>query len=179
MSSRAAAAGDLARQAGGERGEALGVLRQQGLVDPRVVVHPVHVGHGGERPEVAVALGVAGQEDQVVGDPLAAVGAPLGTGDVGLEPDDRLDARFLGLLVEIDGSEHVAVVGHRHGFHARGGQPLHQILHADRPIEERVERVQMEVNEVGHAVLLLPMGAWKSTAPRSWGGRSTSSRQTP
>nr|WP_245780142.1 hypothetical protein [Actinopolyspora righensis] len=33
--------------------------------------------------------------------------------DVGLDTDDRFDARILGLLVELVGTVHIAVVGHR------------------------------------------------------------------
>src|SRR5512138_3650398 len=70
-------------------------------------------------------------------------------GDVGLEPDDRLDPGLLRLLVEVDHPEHVPVVGDGHRLHARLRARFHQVREPDGAVEEAVERVQVQVSEVG------------------------------
>ncbi len=144
-----ARAGDFTAQARGEREEALAVLGQELLVDARVVVEAVHVRPGGQDAQVGVALGVLGDEDEVVGDLLGAVLAALGAGDVGLHADDGLDAGVLRLLVEVDGGEHVAVIGHGHARHPLLLHRLDEVLHPDGAIQEGVQGVQVEVGK-GH-----------------------------
>ena len=73
----------------------------------------------------------------------------LAARDVELAPEDGLDARLLGVLVEGDRAEHVAVVGHRDRLGAGGGDPLHEVLHLHRAVEHRVLRVDVEVDELG------------------------------
>jgi hypothetical protein len=144
-------AGNGACHAGGERDQALAVRLQQRLVDTRVVIEAVGERLGAQVPEVPVADVVLGEQHQVVAHPLALVTHPLLTGDVRLEADHGLDAAFLGLLVEVDHSEHVSVVGDGHRLHPRLGAGLHQIREADGAVEQAVEGVQVQVSEVGHA----------------------------
>ena len=78
---------------------------QQLLVDPRLEIKPLQEGRRGEFHEVAKAGAVAGQERQMDSWPLSSrrpffVEAAAG-GDVGLQPEDRIDAQFLGRLVEL------------------------------------------------------------------------------
>ena len=70
--------------------------------------------------------------------------------DVGLAAEDQLDAVRLGLGVEVDRAEHVAVIGDRDGVHPELLHLGEQVLHADRAVEQAVLRVQMEVGELGH-----------------------------
>ena len=51
--------------------------------------------------------------------PAGGTGVPAAADDVELAPEDGLDLRLLGGLVERDRAEHVAVVGHGDGLHAR------------------------------------------------------------
>ena len=76
--------------------------------------------------------------------------------EIHLAADNRLDPGFLRRLVELDSPEHVAMVGHRHRRHPVASGFFHQVLDADRAVEQRILRVQMEVDEgvggrgVGH-----------------------------
>ena len=150
---------DLAAQAGGQADQPLGVLAQQRLVDARVVVEALGEGLGGEQPEVGPALGVPGQQDEVAADPLGPVAAPLVAGDVGLHAEDGLHPGLPGLLVEVDGAEEVAVVGDRHRRHPLPLDRGEQVLDADGAVQQRVERVQVEMGEVGH-------GPWRRRRER-------------
>ena len=102
------------------------MLREQLLVDARLVVVAVQVGLGDERHQVAVADDVLGQQDHVV-----RVGVDLGflvgvaaRRHVGLDADDRLDPRPAAGLVELDRPVHRPVVGDGQRLHARVGGSL-------------------------------------------------------
>ena len=141
--------GHRAGHAGGERDDPLVVRAEQLLVHPRVVVEPLGERLGRQVAQVPVAEVVHRQQHEVVTDSLRLVGPALLARDVGLEADDRLDAVLLRLFVEVDDAEHVAVVGDGHRLHAGVGAGLHEIRQADRAVEEAVERVQVEMGEVG------------------------------
>ena len=64
---------DVAAQAGGQGDQALGVPGEKVLVDARLVVEAVEVAGGDQLDQVAVALLVFAQQDQVV--VAVAVGA--------------------------------------------------------------------------------------------------------
>ena len=87
-------------------------------VDPGLVVEALEIAGRDQLDEVAVALLVLAQQDQVV--VAVRVGAdrvPL-LRDVDLAADDGMDALVLGGVVELNRAEQVAVVGHGHGRHA-------------------------------------------------------------
>ena len=74
--------------------------------------------------------------------------------DVGLAAEDRLDAVGLGLLVEVERAEQVAVVGDRHRLHPALEHLREQVVQADGAVEKAILRVQMQVRELGHALVL-------------------------
>ena len=109
----------FALQTGAQRDQAAVKLPEQFLVDARLIVKPFDVAQGHQLAQIAVALIVHRQENQVV---VVFLG-PLvdaffletaGRRDVDLAADDRLDATALGLAVKFDGAEHIAMIGHRH-----------------------------------------------------------------
>ncbi len=67
--------------------------------------------------------------------------------DVHLAAEDRLHARVARLLVELDGAEEIAVVGHRDRRHAQGLGAREERLVLDRAVEQRELRVEMQVGE--------------------------------
>src|SRR5262245_62336777 len=84
--------------------------------------------------EVAVALLRCGQERQVVrvafsglarGQSLAI--RPIGGRDVRLDADDRANPVLQRLVKEMEGSEHVAVIGDRDSGHAQLGDPATEL----------------------------------------------------
>ncbi len=98
----------------------------------------LHVRARDEPDEVLVALGGGGEERQVL--PVAAAAR-----DVELASEDRLDLGLLRRLVQRDRPEHVAVVGDGDGLHSRSGDPLDQVFHLHRAVEQRILSVNVEV----------------------------------
>ncbi len=92
---------DAARQASGQRDDALRVALEQLPVDARLVVVALEVAERGELDEVRVALVRLREEREV------RVALRLGAAvvrDVDLAADDRLHASLLRLAVELDRS---------------------------------------------------------------------------
>ena len=83
---------DVAAQARRQRDQALGMPRQQVLIDARLVIEPVQVAGGNQLDQVAIAFLVLAQQHQVV----VAVGVALDgvalLRDVHLAADHRMDA---------------------------------------------------------------------------------------
>ena len=126
------------------------MLGEQLLVDARLVVVAVQVGLGDQRHQVAVAGLVLGQQDHVVGVGvdfrfLVAMGARC---NVGLDADDRLDARRAAGLVELDRPVHRPVVGDAQAGHAQVRGPSGQRPDPAQAVEKAEFRVDVEVDEV-------------------------------
>ncbi len=131
--------------------EAFVMLLEQRQVDARLVVEPARGRLAHDRHEVAVARLVLREQQQVEQRRLAlAPGARLRR-EVRLTPDDRLDPALLGCAVELDGAVHGAVVGERDGVLSDLGGAGYQTGDAGMPVEERVLRVRVQVDEAGHA----------------------------
>jgi hypothetical protein len=157
---------DLARGAAGRGDEALAVALQQVAVEPRLAVLALEAGQRGDPEEVVHALRRPGQQRHVrVGSLAAVVPAvallveelvaeverrtvePRAGRVVALHADDRLDAGLRGLLVEVVGTEDVAVVGHRQSRHARGGGGRRHLGQLGRAVQHRVLGVDVQVHE--------------------------------
>ena len=108
---------DLAGETAGEADEALGVLLQQRPVDAGLDVKAVGEGHGDQIAQIAVALLVFAQQNQmgiVVVPAVLAVGHIPGR-HIDLAADDGLDPLGPAGFIEGHGAVHHAVVGERHG----------------------------------------------------------------
>ncbi len=152
---------DLALQARRRRDQPLGVSPQQLLVDPRSVIEPFRVGEGGELQEVPIPDPVFRQKYQVVGVFARGGDFPLrarSRSDVDLRPEDRLHASQKGLFVESDRPHHPAVIGDGNGGHLQLLHALDQRLELDRPVEEAVFRMEVEVDEALHSHSMVPGG---------------------
>ena len=66
---------------------------------------------------------------------------------VGLATDDRLHPRILRRLVKFNRTEKISVIGYRHRWHPEFRDLFHQLRHSNRTVEERVLRMQVEMNE--------------------------------
>ena len=67
--------------------------------------------------------------------------------DVHLATDNRFDPFGESRAVELEGAKDIAVVGHGHGRHPELGDLFRKFGNPDRRVEQRVVRVQVEVNE--------------------------------
>lgn len=153
----------LAGRAAGGGDDALGVLGDEFFVHARPLAELAL--DGGQRrqfEQVAQAGRVLGDHRHMgvgagAGDvvallariaPLHALGVEPGAGrDIGLDADDRLDARLLGGVVELRGAVHVAVVGHPDRRHAQPVGLGEQRRDLGRAVQHRVLGVVVQVNE--------------------------------
>jgi hypothetical protein len=139
---------DTTREAARERDQSLRVALEQLPVDARLVVVALEVAGRGELDQVAVAGVVLGQQREV------GVALPLGPpvlGDVELATQDRLDALLASLLVELDRAGERPVIGERDRRHLELGGPLRERRDPTRPVEDRVLRVDVQMDEAGLA----------------------------
>ncbi len=118
---------DVAAKAGRERDQAFGVAAEQVLIDAGLVVEAFEIGGGDELDEVAVALLVLAEEDEVVVAVRIVAELAALLGDVDFAADDGVDAGGFGGVVKFDGAEEVAVVGEGDGGGFLLGDKLHEL----------------------------------------------------
>jgi hypothetical protein len=118
-------------------------------------VEPLEEPGGAELDEVPKAL-VGGREERQVVALDAPIGRPAVVDEIGLEADDRLDARLFTRLVVLDRPVHDAVVGQAERRHAELGGPLRHrvddslgglLLDLAGAVEQRVLAVDVEVGD--------------------------------
>ena len=145
--------GDLALQAARQRDEPAAVARQGVLVDAGLVVESVQVREGGELDEVAVALKIGRQQDEMkgVGVEFWITAQKRPGGHVGLHADDRVEPGFFRPQVELDHAVHRPVVSDGHGRHLQLLGPGDEGRDSAMTVEEAVLGVQVEVDELTHA----------------------------
>jgi len=127
------------------------VLGEEVFIDAGLVIEAFEVGGGDQVDEVAVAFLVFAEQDEVV----IAVGIGAGfvvAGDIDFAADDRVDAGGFGGVIEGDGAEEVAMIGHADGGHVLFGADLHELVDFAGSVEEGVVGVVVEVDEgeIGH-----------------------------
>ena len=70
--------------------------------------------------------------------------------NVGLTANDWFDPSLLRLLIKFDGSEEIAVIGHRYRWHPEFPRFFHQLFHPDGAIKQRILGVEVKMNEGIH-----------------------------
>ena len=83
----------------------------------------------------------------VVRKPAIFFGVSAAKGHVGFAPDDRFDACLFGLAVELDRTEHIAVIGHGYGRLIEGFDLSNKRLDLIGTVKKTELRVKMEMNK--------------------------------
>ena len=149
---------DFAVDAAAEADEAFAVSGEGFFIDAGFVPHAIEVAFGDEFGEVFEAGVIGGEEGEVggafaAGDFLFVVHRE--GGEVGLTADDGVDdgglffvlSFCLGLLVKLDSTEEITVIGHGDRGHAEFGDAVHQFVDPHRAIQERVFGMEVEVDK--------------------------------
>ena len=138
--------GHQRRHAARQDDEPFVVLREQIQIDPRLVVIAFEKAFGDQRREVLVTH-VAGGEQRDVR--LVAHGAvePSARCDVRLAADDGRQPDILGRIVELDRSEHDAVVRERDSRRALRLRLATEAVDAASAVEQRVLAVDVQMDE--------------------------------
>ena len=137
---------DAPREAAREGDQPGCVAFEQLPVDARLVVVALEVAERAELDEVRVAR-VVGRQEGEVRVPLHLRATVVD--HVDLAPVDRLDPLCRRRLVEVDRPRHRAVVGERDGGHLEVCGLLRERRDPARPVEDRVLRVDVQVDERG------------------------------
>ena len=163
-------AGDLAGHARGTHDQALGVPGQDLAVDAWTVVEALQIADRAEPDQVAVPDLIPREEHEVVvlllghaarkadgvgGRADTTSVAPVAGRDVGLHPDDRLEAGLARLFLEIPRAEQAAVVRDGERGHLELERAPDQVADPVRAVEERILAMRVQVNE-RHPVPALP-----------------------
>ena len=84
---------------------------------------------------------------------LAIPSPPASCCHVGLAADNRLHAMFVSFLVKLNSPEHVAMIGHGDGRHAKRTDLFKQGIKLICAVEETILRMEVEMNELrGHSL---------------------------
>src|SRR3569623_706398 len=95
-----------------------------------------------EAGEIEIALAILAQQQQ--SGRLMMIGLVV---HPQVDADQGFDARRQRRLVELHHGEQIALVGHRHRRHARGGAGRHQRFHAHDAVDQRIFGVDSQMNE--------------------------------
>src|ERR1700691_288594 len=123
------------------------------LADPRLPVEAVQRRLGSDANEIAVALLVLRQNQQVVVVVALRFGAMvLFLANVELAPKDRMDTLMLCGVEEMDRAIDIAVVCNRNSLLADVGNALHQLFDIAGAVEQGVVGVEMQVGKFRHGL---------------------------
>ena len=153
---RADAGCHLPLEAAAQTDQSFGVLREQRLVDTRLVVETLGIAGRDELDKVVVPLRGLGEQHQVIGrlTRRSALRAPIARRDVDFAPENRIDPALPRVIVKHHRREHVPVLGDRHRGHLQLDGLVEQFLDPAGPIEQRKLGVQVEVDEFTHCMVL-------------------------
>ena len=113
--------------------------------------------------QILVAAPILRQKHKCCGRHGPLAGADRVVIDIDLATDDGLHPCLGGGFRKLQGAKHVVAIGHGDGGHARINHHTGQLFHPHRPFEQRVFRVQTQVNEfwIGHGrTLPQPHARW-------------------
>ena len=149
--------GDLALETAAQPDEALRVLREEVLVDARLVVEAFRVARRHELDEVVVTLGVFREQDEVVRRfaRAAVLAQAAARRHVHLAAQDRVDAALPRMVVEDHRREHVPVFRDRHRRHLQRHRLVQHLVDAARAVQQRELGVQVKMDELSHCLFPL------------------------
>jgi hypothetical protein len=125
------------------------VFGEEAFADSGLVVEAIERSFRTDFDEVAIALFVFGQHQQVVITVALRFGAMIFfLADVEFAANDRLYTSFLGGIHEMYCAEDVAVIRHGHGRHAEFFGSLAEQLDVAGSVEHGVIGMQMKMDEL-------------------------------
>ena len=77
-----------------------------------------------------------------------------------MEHGSRFHACFFCVEVEVNGAEHIAVIGDGAGMHAECFREIEEAVGPDSAVKKAILRMNVEMNEVFHGSSFPFDGAW-------------------
>ncbi len=134
----------FASEAAGEADEAFGVFGEEVFADAWLAIEAVEGGFAGEADEVAIACFVFCEDDEmVVGVTFGSAAVILVFADIELAAKDGFEPLLVHRIEEVDGSVHVAVVGHGGGGLTDFAEVSGEFVYVTGAIEKGVIGVEM------------------------------------
>ena len=130
------------------------MLGEKLLAHPRLVIEAVQGGFRCDLYEIAIALFVLRQHEQmVVG--IAFRRSALDVvivflADVKFAADDGLDVILVRRVYEVHSAEDIPVVGHGHGGHAKFFNALTKFFDVAGAVQQGIIGMEVQVDELGH-----------------------------
>ncbi len=144
----------LAAQAAGKPDQPLRIVRKKLLAHPRLAIEPMQAGLARQPDQVAIALFVLRQHQQVVVLVVGRVGAMvLRLAHVELASQDRLDPLRLGRIEKVNRPVDVPVVRHRNRLLPQRRDAINELVNVASPVQQRVFRMKMQVSKFSHGLL--------------------------
>ncbi len=138
---------NLTTETGGHGNQTFVALGQKLPVDTGLVVETFTIGRRHQMAEVTVAGKILTKQHEMIRGVRRTAGTGLvkpGPGRyIDLATEDRLDAGGFGLAIELHGTKHVTVIGHRQGRHLAGHGALDQVTDLDGAIKKAVLTMKM------------------------------------
>ena len=125
------------------------MAREQFVIHARLVIEAVQISGRDQLDQIAIAFVVLAQKHEVVRAlRFGAAILVIVRRNVHFTADDRLDAVRGGLVIKVRSRKKIAVVGDGNGRHPATSGFRSQFADFARAVQQRVIRVEMEVNEV-------------------------------
>ena len=107
---------------------------------------------GGECDEIEIDIVIFGQKHKMIAFFINAWSAIIHTllRDIGLDAENRLNARFPCFLIKFNGAIHIAMISERNGGHLEACYFPHQIINFNKPIQEGIVGMGMQMHKVFH-----------------------------
>jgi hypothetical protein len=138
-------------QTGGQGNKAGGIFTQNLFIDAGTVIETLLIAYGNKPAQVPVSLEILAQQDKMARG-IANTPCLLGkTGfrrQVHLATNQGFYTSGLALQIELDGAEHVAMVGKGNSRHPVLASLLYQIADADCAVQEGILCVDMKMNKI-------------------------------
>ena len=154
---------DIASKAGGKADDALAVLFEKAVIDPRAVIEAFDESDARKLDQVPVTGHVFAEQDQVRVLPHAGLVLYRLRRNVRLHADDRLDARLRALLIKLDHAVHIAVIGDRDRVHAELLSAVDKLADARCAVQQAVFGMHVKMCKA-HSRSLLPLVFSSSSA---------------
>ena len=82
-------------------------------------------------------------------DPVAVFVKTVSRGNIQFAADDRLDSILIRMLVEIDRSVEIAMIGHGHGRHLIFLCLSEKIIETNGSVQQAILGMNVKMNEIG------------------------------
>ena len=144
---------DFRCETSGRRNQSFRMLREQLMVNSWPVIEPFGIANGREFDQIPISDLVLRQEQQVMS-VFAATAARCALfkairTDIDFAADNRLHARFVRGVIELDRAEQRSMIGERNRVHAQLFGARDQLVDAAGTVQQAKLGVIMQVNEIG------------------------------